>query len=398
MNRRVLLIVLLAIICYVNTLAEDNSSELKTIYGCYGFQMLPSKGDYSKYVGMKFSYLPESPVVTRLRLFPYETTNKSYEVKRMGVSKRGITIYFNTGGEESKTGIIRSKFVSSKKSLSHLPLIFMDKVNSEIENSKDKVFSRDGLKNTFRITDTKFELLNENSTHKSIVYYVQDEYTGSSYKFSNMEADHHFIERKVFNHMNMATLMNVESPSGKPVGSITKKTIGTLNDSLYFIYTDDFLTASFFIDYSQFSILIKNNSNQTMRIMWNEASFVNIDNLTSQVMHSGVKFSEREKLQVPTTIIGGAMLADVIVPINNVELIGLREMRWEKLPLFDHSEPIRNPQTIKLMIPVQVGGTLKEYIFTFRVRSEYIFPGIVRVGEEAPFIPRINGSWVPRIT
>ena len=40
------------------------------------------------------------------------------------------------------------------------------------------------------------------------------------------------------------------------------------------------------------------------------------------------------------------------------------------------------------MIPIQIiNGIVNEYVFTFRIRKEFLFPGVIHVGEDKPMIP-----------
>ena len=157
-----------------------------------------------------------------------------------------------------------------------------------------------------------------------------------------------------------------------------------------FVYSDSVLSIVIMADYSDLCFIIKNNSNNSIKVYWNEASFVGTDGFTSKIMHSGIKYIEREKMQTPTTIIAGASLADCVVPINNVELLG---GEWKERPLFDHTTPIYEAQYMKLMLPILVNGVMNEYLFTFKVCDEYTFPGVIKNEEVEPTIP--NNYYLP---
>lgn len=83
-------------------------------------------------------------------------------------------------------------------------------------------------------------------------------------------------------------------------------------------------------------------------------------------------------------------MADCVVPINNVELVG---NEWKKHPLFDHTTPIYEAQYMKLMLPILINGVMNEYLFTFKVCDEYTFPGVIKNEEAEPTIP--NNYYLP---
>lgn len=117
---------------------------------------------------------------------------------------------------------------------------------------------------------------------------------------------------------------------------------------------------------------MKNISNNSEKIIWNEATYVDIDGYSSKTIHIGTKYSEKEGEQLPTTIIKGAKITDAISPIDKVNYDKVTK-QWEELPLFPSTPPIDKTclGQIRLMLPIQIKETINEYIFNFKV--DYIF-------------------------
>ena len=128
-------------------------------------------------------------------------------------------------------------------------------------------------------------------------------------------------------------------------------------------------------------VFISNNSPNTIKILWDEAVFVNVDGLTSKIIHSGIKFIDKEQSQVPSSIIRGATLVDEIIPSGNISfkedrLLDKRE--WVAAPLFDNLTPISQPLNMRVMLPIQIKDVVNEYILEFEVDYVYSFPYTIR--------------------
>ena len=63
---------------------------------------------------------------------------------------------------------------------------------------------------------------------------------------------------------------------------------------------------------------MKNISNSTIKVVWDEAAYIDYNGETSKIMHKGIKYSEREASQPASVIIKGAKLEDVAIPTKNV--------------------------------------------------------------------------------
>lgn len=378
-NKRALLCCLFYIICCCNVLAINHQVGCETIYGRYGLQKQQSSKDYKKYIGKEFSIIQNST--------DDKDSNNTFVIQNIIPMGNAFLLKYSSiknlsNIREMKIGLKDKKDVS----IHNLPFVFMDMVEREINNSIGNTISFEGAKNVFKIIDTKFEKYSDQSSYKSIVYYIQDSESQIVHRISNMNEDYTKLSHILFKNKRMASLVSVE----KPTNSFEQNKISAinLNDSLAFSYADKIVSVIIQAGYTSFNFIIKNISDKSIKILWNEASFVGIDGFTSQVMHSGIKYFDKEKLQTPTIIISGASLSDGVLPINNATWSDV-EKRWIESPLinYDNSSDL-DGKTMKLMIPIQIiNGVVNEYIFTFRIRNEFLFPGVIQIGEDEPTIP-----------
>ena len=149
--------------------------------------------------------------------------------------------------------------------------------------------------------------------------------------------------------------------------------IEVITDSLNkYSYCDNFIDIVIFGDNSEFKFHIKNNTQHTLKVLWEDASFVDIDGSTSKIMHNGVKYSERENAQPPSTIIKGASLDEVAIPTRNVYYSDNLK-KWSVNSMYP-DKPSNKTKQVMLMLPIQIKGVTNEYLFIFDINYKFKYP------------------------
>ena len=169
-----------------------------------------------------------------------------------------------------------------------------------------------------------------------------------------------------------ATLESVEKPSDPNIRFGESKTI-TEDGVTKYSYADNVIDIVIFGGSSQFDFVLKNVSDNTIKLVWNEAVFVDVNGSTSKVMHSGIKYSQKEGDQPASTIIKGAALEDVAVPTEKVYYDEKRK-EWTKESLYSKAKIQGEKQTLRLMLPIQIKEVINEYIFEFSLSYKYDHP------------------------
>lgn len=170
----------------------------------------------------------------------------------------------------------------------------------------------------------------------------------------------------------LAALTKVEKPSNSAV-RYGKTTSVTEKDITKYSYEDNFIDILIFAGSTQFNFMLKNVSDNTLKVVWNEAVFVDVDGSTSKVMHTGIKYSQREGDQPASTIIKGAKLEDLAAPTDKVYYSDVLK-EWTSKSLYANADQKAEGQTIKLMLPIQVKDVVNEYIFEFTLTYVYNHP------------------------
>lgn len=210
-------------------------------------------------------------------------------------------------------------------------------------------------------TDSYYTLLNS-ATGKTEETKVSNYRSGYS-KIGDGPAEYAQYRFKVAKSGHyIATLNKVEKPSNSAI-RFGKTTVIKDEKVSKFSYVDNVIEIIIFATSTEFSFELKNVSTNSIKIIWDEAVFVDANGSTSKIMHVGTKYSERNSAQPPTTVIKGAKIEDVATPTDRVYYSeSLKEWTSESMM---PKEPKLKDKQIQLMLPIQIKDVVNEYIFVF---------------------------------
>lgn len=134
-------------------------------------------------------------------------------------------------------------------------------------------------------------------------------------------------------------------------------------------YEDDYISIIWHVRSTEFWFDLTNKSGHTLKINWDDISYVDYNGQVGRVMHSGVKYIERNNSQPATTIPIGASLSDILLPTENVSFI--ENLGWTKSELVPCNIAF-NGKTLKIMLPILIEGVQNDYIFTFKIKIEKV--------------------------
>lgn len=128
---------------------------------------------------------------------------------------------------------------------------------------------------------------------------------------------------------------------------------------------------------TQFAFTLLNKSDNSIKIIWDEAVYVDVNGSSGRVMHSGIKYIDRSNPQPPTVVVKKAKVDDIVVPTGNVYYMSAQYGGWTTLPLFPNQASTQENlnfltqqyvgKTVKILLPLQIQETINEYIFSFKV-------------------------------
>lgn len=144
-------------------------------------------------------------------------------------------------------------------------------------------------------------------------------------------------------------------------------------------YEDDLIQIVWLPLSTKFSFNLKNKTDHSIKIIWDEAVYVNENGSSGRVMHSGVKYVDRTNPQPPTVVVKNATIDDIIVPTDNIYYISGQYGGWRTNPLFPNKAATQDElnnlsqnyinKTVSVLLPLQIEDTVNEYLFKFKVNS-----------------------------
>jgi hypothetical protein len=172
----------------------------------------------------------------------------------------------------------------------------------------------------------------------------------------------------------------------------TKSKYGDLNsisfsgDSAFF--EDQLIKGTFYITSSRINFILKNKTEQTIKVLWDAAAFIGVEGQSGKVSHLGTKYIDRSMTQTPSIIPAGALLSDFIIPNDRIYYRqGSYSGGWEETDLLlpksiqyfhvDSSRIIKfkseaennRGKKFGLLLPIEADGYSNEYTFWFEVND-----------------------------
>jgi hypothetical protein len=162
-----------------------------------------------------------------------------------------------------------------------------------------------------------------------------------------------------------------------------KQKIGTVQeeDATRYSFEDDLIRIAWVATPEQLVFDLTNKTNHSIKIIWDKAVYVDEKGNSQKVMHSGVKYADRNNPQPPTTVARGATVSDLLFPAENVDSVGGQYGGWQIKPLFPTSSTNGSPEDLlerakkyvgksfHVLLPLEIEQSVKEYIFVFKVND-----------------------------
>lgn len=183
------------------------------------------------------------------------------------------------------------------------------------------------------------------------------------------------IEKSTIYNVGLKT---VEKPSlsNEQYSEIVVNTVQDEGVTKY-SFKDEYIDILWYVSNSHFSFKLTNISDFAIKIPWDEVVYIDANRNANKVMHSGIKYSERNSGQPASVIPRGTSFSDIVLPTENVYWRnGMYTSNWEERPLFPQydSRPAADAsslpgKTVSIMMPVIIQNVSNEYTFTFEIND-----------------------------
>lgn len=140
-------------------------------------------------------------------------------------------------------------------------------------------------------------------------------------------------------------------------------------------YEDDCIGITWNVGSKMLYFTISNKSSHSIKINWDDISFVDMSGVARRVIHSGIKYVDKDKEQASTTIPRNASITDLLLPSHNIvyyDYIGwvvnyLFPCKYQTTDLMIQNAPSYVGKEMAVLLPIEIGGVRNEYTFTFKL-------------------------------
>lgn len=356
-------------------------------FGIYAIQKCVSLAEYQKYIGSTVVYLPKEPPSYDDKNEFKGIFNTEYVISKITGNDKRMTFLLQEKNGKSKVKMVVNnqdelysygKYTYCITNDYSVPLFLIDKFNQDKSQAIGKKYTNEKAKAEYKVVDVIMQTNKSKypfeNTYPTIHYVLQSSITSETITVPAESAQKDCF-MKDLSGKYISTLVKVEKPADEAIRYGKTKSI-ELEGITKYSYIDDYIDIIIFGNRTQFSFLLKNISQNTLKLVWNEAVFVDFNGSTSKVMHTGTKYSQKNDDQSASTIIKGASIDDVAVPTCNVRYSDILK-EWVTDTMYPN-EPAKSPGELKLMLPIQVKDVVNEYIFIFNVDWVFDHPELIK--------------------
>lgn len=163
-------------------------------------------------------------------------------------------------------------------------------------------------------------------------------------------------------------LVSVESPKDIQLGAL---------DSITSTYEDAIIKINWQYSVSQIGFDLTNKSEQTIKLIWDEAAYISTENVTERIFHKGIKYIDRENSQPPSSIYKNTTLSDLVSPTSYTHFVSGQYGGWVSSPLIPtmaagmfskkvEYKPELLGKTLRVVLPLKMEDKTLEYVFVFK--------------------------------
>ncbi|MGL4452877.1 MAG: hypothetical protein ACRCTZ_17070 [Sarcina sp.] len=209
-------------------------------------------------------------------------------------------------------------------------------------------------------------------------YYIFDEYTTKNNALPITDEEYNkIVAESIARNKSAGNYYYILSKVIKPANKSIRygKTEERKSNDIFskYFYEDNIMSILIMCGTKQFEFTLTNKMKNSVKIVWNEASFVDENNLVSKVVHKGVKYMNTNSSLPTTTIPGGASISELIAPTNRIKYSN----GWYQQSIVSSNKSNDDNivgKTVKVLLPIEVNGVINEYVFCFTIGWKFIYP------------------------
>jgi hypothetical protein len=132
------------------------------------------------------------------------------------------------------------------------------------------------------------------------------------------------------------------------------------------VYTDNHISLIITPQDDRFLFSINNKSQSNIEIDWDRIIYINENNHSSRVIHSGIKYADKNSPQVPSLVAPKTSITDAIIPADNIYLSSV-SYEWRILSLLKNGKTngSYDGRNVKINLPIKINGVSYEYVIVY---------------------------------
>ena len=172
-------------------------------------------------------------------------------------------------------------------------------------------------------------------------------------------------------------LKNVEVPknSKQQFSESMLKTTSEDGVTMY-SFEDDMIAIAWYATSTQFHFILRNKTNHSIKIPWDEVAYINPSGQSMRCIHSGVKLIDRNNAQAPTVIAKNSTLSDLLMPAEHIYYISGKYGGWRERSLFGEYKSQEEAKQsgligtkVSVLLPIMIENVTNEYLFQFELKD-----------------------------
>ena len=134
-------------------------------------------------------------------------------------------------------------------------------------------------------------------------------------------------------------------------------------------FQDKNISVSFTVNEQGFEMHFENLSPHNLKILWDRAEYTDVRRQTKRIMHSGVRFPDRNNPIPDQFVLSQSSVQETVIPISNVYMLPQRK-GYDVHPLFALDSNVAaglKGKTFNLFIPVEINRQIIPYNFKIEI-------------------------------
>jgi len=148
-------------------------------------------------------------------------------------------------------------------------------------------------------------------------------------------------------------------------------------------FEDDLINGFFYFTSTSIGFQMKNKTQHTMKVHWDNCAFITSSGETMRVIHTGVKLTDRNAPQPSSVIVRNGKLTDSMTPSDNIYYVSGQYGGWRYNKLFedysyvtgDMNKVLEKAKTnyigksCSVLLSFEIEGVINDYIFNFDIEN-----------------------------